>query len=142
MFELSASLSFRLAIFIFGTLCPGHLELSIPSTNLLIVQTFKRHYFFYFLYLFFDIILQCLTILLSCLICVYVYYEYYFYLRFHLFWFSLKKIFFSICFLWFILLLPIVCFPFSSSASQSVLYLKIQHTVFNFFTYFLRFYLW
>ena len=88
-------------------LCQGYLGLILPSTNILVVQNFKRLTIIIFsLLLFLGIIATIFTSLYTIYICAFL-----------LFWFSLNI--FSTSFQWFMLLLPVVIFPFSSSISQS-----------------------
>ena len=86
--------------FAVAVLHQGHLRLILPSTNLLVVQTFKRHLSF-----------LSTTLYCNCLpSTIHVH-------AFPLFLFSLNIC--SICFQWFMLILLIVCFLFSSTTSQS-----------------------
>ena len=113
---------YLLFLAVFVVLRQVHLRLILPSTNLVVVQIFKCH----LSSIYYSLVLLELSFLPSTIyICA-----------FFLFLLSLNIFSNSICFQWFMLLLPIVCFPFSSSTSQSSTcsfvsssFLKIEHIV-------------
>ena len=114
---------YLLFLAVFVVFCQVHLRLILPNTDLVVVQIFKCHLSSSIYY---SLVLLELSFLPST-ICI---------CAFFLFLLSLNIFSNSICFQWFMLLLPIVCFPFSSSTSQSSTcsfvsssFLKIEHIV-------------